>query len=88
MIELQYRPYSEGARSFGVYNPSTQTVQTHSVTRFGADFALVIYEAKSKEQLWSVSDACGLARSVKNQQKEVIKSIGRLVEGLNARTTP
>jgi hypothetical protein len=87
VIELQYRPYSEGARSFGVYNPSTHTVQTRSVEEIGADFALVLYEVKSKEQLWSVSDSCGVARRVKNQQKEVIKSIGRLVEALKARTT-
>ena len=88
VIELQYRPYSEGSRSFGVYNPSSNTVQTRSVTVAGADFALVIYQATSKEQLWSVSDACGFARLVKNQQKEVIKSIGRLVEGLKTRTAP
>jgi hypothetical protein len=88
VIELQYRPYSDGSRSFGLYNPSTHTVQTRSVTIPGADFALVLYEAKSKEQLWSVSDACGLARLVKNQQKEVIKSIGRLVEGFKAKATP
>ena len=88
VIELQYRPYSAGSRSFGIYNPATHTVQSRSVTTPGADFALVIYEAKSKEQLWSVSDACGLARLVKNQQKEVIKSVGRLVEGLKTRTTP
>jgi hypothetical protein len=88
VIELQYRPYAEGARSFGVYNPSTETVTTHSTTTSGADFALVVYEAKSKDELWSVSDACGFARLVKNQQKEVIRSIGRLVDGLKARTTP
>jgi hypothetical protein len=88
VIELQYRPYSEGSRSFGVYNPSSNTVQTHSVAMAGADFALVIYEAASKEPLWSVSDACGSARSARNQQKEVIKSIDRLVEGLKTRTTP
>ena len=87
VIELQYRPYSEGARSFGVYNPSTETVTTHSVTTSGADFALVIYEAKSRDELWSVSDSCGFARLVKNQQKEVIKSIGRLVDGLKTRTS-
>ena len=43
VIELQYRPYSAGSRSFGVYNPSSHTVQTHAVDRFGADFALVVY---------------------------------------------
>lgn len=88
VIELQYRPYSEGSRSFGVYNPSTHTVQAHTVARQGADFALVIYDANSKEQLWTASDACGFARLVKNQQKEVIESVGRLVDGLKARTTP
>jgi hypothetical protein len=88
VIELQYRPYSEGSRSYGVYNQTTNTVQSHDVTTVGADFALVIYESNSKEQLWSASDACGLARTVKNQQKEVIKSVDRLVEGLKARTKP
>lgn len=79
VIELQYRPYSEGSRSFGVYNPAASTVQLNSTDSAGADFALVIYDAASKEQLWSVSDACGFARMVKNQRKEVIKSIDRLV---------
>ena len=88
MIELQYRPYSEGSRSFGVYNPSARTVQTRSNDRFGADFALLIYEAKSKEPLWSATDRVGVARTVKNQQKEVIKSIDRLTADLKARTTP
>jgi hypothetical protein len=88
VIELQYRPYSEGTRSFGVYNPSANTVQTRSRDQFGADFALVIYEAKSKEQLWSAADKVGVARTVKNQQKEVIKSIDRLAGDLKARTTP
>jgi len=31
---------------------------------------------------------CTIGEEVKNQQKEVIKSTGRLVEGLKARTTP
>jgi len=88
VIELQYRPYSAGSRSFGIYNPSSNTVNTRTLTIPAADFALVLYEAKSKEQLWTVTDACGVARRVKNQQKEVIKSIGRLVGGLQARTAP
>jgi hypothetical protein len=87
VIELQYRPYSEGSRSFGVYNPGSSTVQINNTNTAGADFALVIYDATSKEQLWSVSDACGFARLVKNQRKEVIKSIDRLVEELKNRTT-
>jgi hypothetical protein len=90
VMELQYRPHSEGSRSFGAYNPRTHTAQSDSVEIPSADFAIVLllHDAKSKEQLWSVSDACGVARLVKNQQKEVIKSIGRLVERLKARTTP
>jgi len=88
VIELQYRPYSQGSSSFGVYNPSSKTVQTHSADTSGADFALVIYEAASKEELWSVSDACGFARFVSNQRKEVIKSIDRLVENLRSRAQP
>jgi len=88
VIELQYRPYSRGSRSFGTYNPSANTVQTRSVDQIGADFALVIYDAKSKEQLWSGSDACRAALKIKNQQKEVIRSVGRLVDDLKARTQP
>ena len=88
VIELQYRPYSGGSRSFGVYNPSTRTVQSRTIAVPAADFALVLYDAKSKDQLWATTDACGVARLVKNQQKEVIKSIGRLVDGLKRRMTP
>jgi hypothetical protein len=88
VIELQYRPYSQGSSSFGVYNPSSKTVQAHSADASGADFALVIYEAASKDELWSVSDACGFARFVANQRKEVVKSIDRLVENLRSRAQP
>ena len=88
VIELQYRPYSAGSRSFGVYNPSSDTVQTHAVDRFGADFALVVYDARSKDQLWTVTDPPGAARTVKNQQKEVIKSIDRLVDRIKAGLAP
>jgi len=85
IIELQYRPYAAGSRSFGMYSPSSQTINTRSVVIPAADFALVLYDAKSREQLWSVTDACRAARRVKNQQKEVVKSIGRLVEDLRIR---
>ena len=88
VFELQYRPYSQGSSSFGVYNPSSKTVQTYNADSSGADFALVIYDAPSKEALWSVSDACGFARLVANQRKEVVKSIGRLVENLKSRAQP
>lgn len=87
VVELQYRPYSGSSRSFGVYNPSSRTVQSRTVAVPSADFALVVYDAKSKDQLWAATDACGVARLVKNQQKEVIKSVGRLVDGLKRRTT-
>jgi hypothetical protein len=86
VIELQYRPYSQGSGSFGTYNPSAQTVQMRSVVKIGADFALVIYAAKTREPLWSVSDACRAAIGTKRQQKEVIKSVARLVDGLRTRT--
>lgn len=86
VIELQYRPYSRGSSSYGVYNPSSQTVQTYDSDSAGADFALVIYEATSKEKLWSASDACGFARLAGNQRKEVVKSIDRLVNNLKLRT--
>jgi hypothetical protein len=86
VVELQYRPYSEGSRTFGVYNPSTRTTQARTVDRFGADFVLIVYDAKSKEQLWFASDQPGAALIVKNQQKEVIKSINRLVATFKARS--
>jgi len=88
VIELQYRPYSNGSSSYGTYNPSSKTVQTYGSDDAGADFALVVYDAASKGQLWSESDACGFARRVSNQRKEVVKSIGRLVENLKSRVQP
>lgn len=86
VVELQYRPYSDGSRSYGVYNSSSKTVQTYDADSAGADFALVIYDAASRGQLWSASDQVGFARFVSNQRKEVVKSIGRLVEDLKSRT--
>jgi len=80
VIELQYRPHLVGSGSFGTYN----TMTTRNLG--AADFALVIYEAKSKNQLWSVTDACRAALRVKNQQKEVVKSIGWLVKDLRIRS--
>jgi len=85
VVELQYRPYSHGSSSYGVYNPSNRTVQSYDSDSAGADFAIVIYEAASKEKLWSISDACGFARLAGNQRKEVTKSVGRLVENLKSR---
>jgi hypothetical protein len=82
VIELQYRPYSNG-NSYGVYNQYTKTMQSYG--HHGADFALVIYDAKSKEQLWSVSDEPGSALLVSNQRKEVVKSINRLISNLKSR---
>jgi len=88
VIELQYRPYSSGSTSYGVFNPSSNTVQTYNADSAGADFALVIYDAASKQQLWSRSDACGFARLPANQRKEVVKSVERLVESLRSRMQP
>ncbi|HEY1903275.1 MAG TPA: hypothetical protein VGG56_12625 [Terracidiphilus sp.] len=86
VIELQYRPYANGSTSYGVYNPSSKTISGESSDSGGADFAIVIYDAASKEQLWSASDACGFARFVGNQRKEVMKSIARLVDNLKSRS--
>jgi hypothetical protein len=85
VIELQYRPYSGRSKSFTTYNTYTHTSQTISGTGGGADFAIVIYDANSKEQLWTFSDACGSAYIVSNQRKEVVLSVGRLVEQLKQR---
>jgi len=85
VIELQYRPYSSGSSSFTIYNTYTHTSQTISGTGGGADFAIVIYDANSKEQLSTFTDSCGFARLVSNQRKEVVLSVGRLVEQLKQR---
>lgn len=88
VIELQYRPHLTESGGVGVYNPYSKTITTSQSEAGGADFALVFYQASTKEQLWTVSDACGSARRVKNQQKEVEKSVGRLVEDLKSRGQP
>lgn len=84
VISLEYRPYSEGSSKYGYYNTYTKSYSSQSVERMGADFVLVVYAAKSREQLWSMGDACGSAYLIRNQRKEVVKSIGRLVADMKA----
>jgi hypothetical protein len=48
---------------------------------------LAIYDAKSKNSLWSAIDHRQLARREKNREKETIKSAERLVDQLKARVS-
>jgi len=49
---------------------------------------LTIYDAKSKNSLWSTIDHRRLARLQKNREKEMINSAERLVEELRSRANP
>ena len=49
--------------------------------------ALRIYDAKSKNALWSAIDHRRLARMEKNREKETVKSAERLLEQLKTRVS-
>jgi hypothetical protein len=95
IVELAYRVQSAGTYVWGSTQASTQTYggtahttgTTHLRSREIPDpqLVLTIYDAKTKNSLWSVVDHRRLARREKNREKETINSAERLVEELKNR---
>lgn len=70
-------------------NTTTYNGGTHFYTIEIPDpqLALTIYDAKSKQLVWSATDHRRLARREKNREKEIINSAERLVDELKARVS-
>lgn len=87
IIELAYRVEHGGTRVWSSTNTYNGTTQVHSAQIVDPQCVLTIYDAKSKNSLWSTIDHRRLARREKNREKETINSAERLVDELRTRAT-
>jgi hypothetical protein len=85
IIELAYRVEHNGTDVWSATNSYTGKTQVYSSQNIDPQLALKIYDAKSKNSLWSAIDHRQLARREKNREKETIKSADRLVDQLKTR---
>jgi TPP-dependent 2-oxoacid decarboxylase len=87
IIELGYRVEQGGTRVWSSTNYYDKTTQVHSSQIVDPQVVLTIYDAKSKNSLWSTIDHRRLARRQKNREKETINSAERLVNELKTRVS-
>jgi hypothetical protein len=87
IVELAYRVEHGGTRVWSSNNSYDGTTQVHSAQIVDPQLVLTIYDAKSKNSLWSTIDHRRLARREKNREKETINSAERLVDELKTRAT-
>jgi len=85
IVELAYRVERGGTRVWSSTNSYDGTTQVHSAQIVDPQLVLTIYDAKSKNSLWSTVDHRRLARREKNREKETINSAERLVDELKTR---
>jgi hypothetical protein len=85
IVELAYRVVDEGTHVWSSTNTYTGATQVHSREVTDPQLVLTIYDAKTKNSLWSTVDHRKLAGLEKNREKETIKSAERLVDELRTR---
>ena len=85
IVELAYRVERGGTRVWSTSNTYDRTTQVHSSQIVDPQLVLTIYDAKSKNSLWSTIDHRRLAHREKNREKETINSAERLVDELKTR---
>ncbi len=88
IIELSYEVVREGTRVWSTTNTYNGATQVHSRELIDPQLILTIYDANTKNSLWSTIDHRRLARLEKNREKEMINSAERLVEELRSRANP
>lgn len=88
IVELSYEVVHEGTRVWSTTNTYNNITQVHSTQIIDPQLILTIYDAKTKNSLWSTIDHRRLARLEKNREKEMINSAERLVEELRSRANP
>jgi hypothetical protein len=87
IVELAYRVEHGGTRVWSSTNSYDGTTQVHSRQIVDPQLVLTIYDAKSKNSLWSTIDHRRFERREKNREKETIISAERLVDELKARVS-
>lgn len=86
IVELAYRVIDQGTRVWSSTNTYNGATSVHSREVTDPQLVLTIYDAKTKNSLWSTIDHRRLARMEKNREKEMINSADRLVEELQSRS--
>lgn len=86
IVELKYWTEHDGTAVSSYTNTYTGRTDISSSEIVDPQLKITIYDAKSKNSLWSAIDHRQLARREKNREKETIKSAERLVEQLKTRT--
>lgn len=87
IVELSYRVEDKGTRVWSTTNTYNNTTQVHSAQIIDPQLILTIYDAKTRNSLWSETDHRRLAVRQKNREKETVNSAQRLVDDLKARAT-
>ena len=85
IIELKYFVIDQGTHVWSSTNTYTGQTQVHSAEMTDPQLQVDIYDAKTKDLLWSVTDHRQLARLEKNREKESVNSADRLAAGLKER---
>jgi hypothetical protein len=85
IVELAYRVVDRGTRVWSSTNTYNGVTDVHSREITDPQLVLTIYDAKTKNSLWSTIDHRRLARREKNREKETINSAERLVDELKTR---
>jgi hypothetical protein len=88
IVELAYHVEDDGTHIWSATNSYTGKTHVYSAQDLDPQLTLKIYDAKSKNALWSAIDHRRLARREKNREKETINSADRLVEQLKNRISP
>ncbi len=88
IVQLSYEVENLGTRVWSSTNTYDNTTQVHSRQMIDPKLILTIFDAKTKNSLWSTIDHRRLARMEKNREKEMINSAERLVEELQSRANP
>lgn len=84
IVELSYRDAEKGVTSpSGNAFVATRPIREKKVD---AQVVVTIYDPRTNELLWSVSDAQKHAKREKNREREAIQSVQHLITDLEART--
>ena len=74
IVELSYQVENMGTRMWSATNTYNNTTQVYSRQVVDPKLILTIYDAKTKNSLWSTVNHRQLARLEKNREKETINS--------------
>jgi hypothetical protein len=88
IIQLKYFVEDKGTKVWSSTNTYTGQTQVHSRQVTDPQLEIDVYDAKTKDLLWSVTDHRRLAVREKNREKETINSADRLVLELQERIEP